>query len=133
MVTQDLDIRTRTLSRLHRIAHSSRVEDPEKGVTESVEKLAAKLLDRVWESSVGGDAAFRASTFVTITGYGAVQFEWESENVAIEVVVEPEGGYTVYVHREGEQPEEWNPTEVADALEAIERGWSGTRRAASGV
>lgn len=131
MVTQDLDTRLRTLSRLQRIAGESR--EGSAGVTEEVEARATAVLERVWGSSVAEDRVFRESTFVTITGDGAVQFEWESSTVAIEVVVEPEGGFTVYVHREGDESEEWNPADVADAIEAIERGWSGTRRAARGV
>ena len=131
MVTQDLDTRLRTLNRLHRIAGESREESA--GVTEEVEARATATLERVWGCSAAEDRAFRESTFVTVTGDGAVQFEWESGAVAIEVVVEPEGGFTVYVHREGAEPEEWSPAEVADAIEAIERGWSGTRRAARGV
>ncbi len=131
MVTQDVDTHLRTLSRLRRIASESRKQDS--GVTAEVEARAEAVLDRVWESSAASDGAFRESTFVTITGDGAVQFEWESGAVAIEVVVEPEGGFTVYVHRGDDQPEEWNPVELADAIEAIERGWSGTRRAARGV
>jgi len=131
VVTQDLDTHLRTLARLRRIVEES--QHGEAQVTEDVQERAEVMLEQVWSASVAEDRAFRNSTFVTLTGDGAVQFEWESENVAIEVVVEPEGGYTVYVHREGEQPEEWEPTEVADALEAIERGWSGTRRAARGV
>ncbi len=131
MVTQDLDTRLRTLSRLQRIAGESR--EGSAGVTEEVEARATVVLERVWGSSAAEDRVFRESTFVTITGDGAVQFEWESSTVAIEAVVEPEGGFTVYVHRKGDEPEEWNPAEVADAIEAIERGWSGTRRAARGV
>lgn len=131
MVTQDLDTRLRTLNRLHRIAGESR--EGGAGVTEEVEARATATLERVWGCSAAEDSAFRESTFVTVTGDGAVQFEWESGAVAIEVVVEPEGGFTVYVHREGDEPEEWSAAEVADAIEAIERGWSGTRRAARGV
>lgn len=131
MVTQDLDTHLRTLSRLHRIASESRKQAS--GVTAEVEARAEAVLDRVWESSAAEDGAFRDSTFVTITGDGAVQFEWESGAVAIEVVVEPEGGFTVCVHRGDDDPEEWNPAELADAIDAIERGWSGTRRAARGV
>lgn len=131
MVTQDLDTRLRTLQRLQRIAGESREEST--GVTEEVEARAAATLEHVWGSSAAEDPVFRESTFVTITGDGAVQFEWESAAVAIEVMVEPEGGFIVYVHREGDEPEEWNPAELADAIEAIERGWSGTRRAARGV
>ncbi|MXY35502.1 MAG: hypothetical protein F4Y54_01805 [Dehalococcoidia bacterium] len=131
MVTQDLNTRLRTLNRLHRIAGESR--EGSSGVTEEVEARAAATLEHVWDCSAAEDRTFRESTFVTITGDGAVQFEWESEVVAIEVVVEPEGGFTVYVHPEGDEPEERNTAEVADAIEAIERGWSGTRRAARGV
>ena len=131
MVTQDLDTRLRTLNRLHRIAGESR--EGSAGVTEGVEARATAVLERVWGCSAAEDGAFRESTFVTVTGDGAVQFEWESGAVAIEMLVEPEGGFTVYVHREGEEPEECSPAEMADAIEAIERGWSGTRRAARGV
>ena len=131
MVTQDLDTRLRTLQRLHRIAGESR--EGGAGVTEAAEARAVATLEQVWDSAAAEDSTFRESTFVTITGDGAVQFEWESEAVAIEAVVEPEGGFTVYVHEEGQEPEEWNPAELADAIEAIERGWSGTRRAARGA
>ena len=131
MVTQDVDARLRTLSRLHRIAGESRHAGS--GVTEAVEDRAEAILERVWGCSAAEDQSFRDSTFVTITGDGAVQFEWESDAVAVEVVVEPEGGFTVFVHPEGSESEEWNPAEVSDAIEAIERGWSGKRRAARGV
>ena len=131
MVTQDLDTHVRTLARLRRIVEESR--RGEVRVSDDVGERAEAMLEQVWRTSLAEDSAFRDSTFVTRTGDGAVQFEWESEDVAIEAVVEPEGGFTVYVHREGDEPEEWSPAGIADALEAIARGWSGTRRAASGV
>lgn len=131
MVTQDVDTHGRTLGRLHRIAAESRRGDV--GVTHEVEDRAEAVLERLWKASVAEDKAFRDSTFVTITGDGAVQFEWESGAVAIEAIVEPESGFTVYIHREGEGAEEYRLAELADAIEAIERGWSGTRRAARGV
>ena len=131
MVTQDLDTQLRTRTRLRRIAGDSRQGDA--GVPEEVEGRAEAVLERVWDSSAAGDEAFRESTFVTVTGDGAVQFEWESEAVAVEAIVEPEGGFTVYIHREGGGTEECSPAEVADAVEAIERGWGGARKAAGGV
>jgi hypothetical protein len=131
VVTQDLDTQVRTLGRLHRIAAESRHGGT--GVTEEVEERAEAVLGQVLSASVAEDSVFRNSTFVTITGDGAVQFEWESGVVAIEAIVEPEGGFTVYVHREGEEAEEWRPLTPPDVVEAIERGWSGTRRAASGA
>ena len=117
MVTQDLDTHLRTLSRLHRIASESRKQDS--GVTAEVEARAEAVLDRVWESSAAEDSAFRDSTFVTITGDGAVQFEWESGAVAIEVVVEPEGGFTVYVHR-GDGSEECDSVEMPGRRRGVE-------------
>jgi len=131
MVTQDVDIRLRTLSRLHRIAGESRQDGS--GVAEEVEGRAEVVLDAVWSSAVAADPTFRDSTFVTITGYGAVQFEWESDDIAIEALVEPAGGFTVYVHGADEETEECNPAEVAEVVGAIERGWGGARRAAGGV
>ena len=114
MVTQDLDTRLRTVNRLRRIAGESRTGSA--GVAETVEARAAAMLERVWSSFVAEDKAFRDSTFVTITGDGAVQFEWESEDVAIEVVVQPEGGFTVYVHREGKESEEWSSVGVSEEV-----------------
>lgn len=131
MVTQDVDARLRTLSRLHRIAGESRQRGA--GVTEEVEARAEAVLERVWDSRVAEDSTFRESTFVTITGDGAVQFEWESDVIAIEVVVEPVGGFTVYIHGDGNETEEYSPAEVAEAVGVIERGWGGAKRAASGV
>ena len=131
MVTQNLDTHLITLTRLRRIAGESRNGDCP--VAEDIERRAEAVLERAWNSRAAEDHAFRDSTFVTITGDGAVQFEWESDSVAIEAIVEPEGGFTVYVHREGEETEECSPLEVAEAVEAIERGWGGARRVASGV
>lgn len=131
MVTQDVDARLRTLSRLHRIAGESRQRGA--GVTEEVEGRAEAVLERVWDSRVAEDSSFRESTFVTITGDGAVQFEWESHVTAIEAVVEPGGGFTVYVHGHDKRTEERSPADVAEAVEAIERGWDGTRRTSGGV
>ena len=54
---------------------------------------------------------------------GVVQFEWEAGAVAVEAIVEPEGGFTIYIHREHEETEECSPAEVGAAVEAIERGW----------
>ncbi len=131
MVTQDLNTHLRTLARLRRIVDESRNGDCP--VAEDVERRAEAVLERAWNSRAAEDHAFRDSTFVTITGDGAVQFEWESEAVAIEAIVEPEGGFTVYVHRDGKETEECSPAEVAETVDAIERGWGGARRAASGV
>ena len=65
------------------------------------------------------DRAFPDSTFVTITGDGAVQFEWESSTVAVEAIVEPAGGFTVYIHREHEETEEFSPAEVGEFVEEV--------------
>ncbi len=131
MVTQDVDARLRTLSRLHRIAGESRGGGA--GVTAEVEGRAEAFLERVWGSEAAEASSFRESTFVTITGDGAVQFEWESGAVAIEAVVEPGGGFTVYIHGGDEKTEECSPADVAEAVGAIERGWGGATKAASGV
>ena len=131
MVTQDLDTHLRTLSRLRRIASESRRGDT--GVTDEIEARAEAVLERVWSSSAAEDRAFRDSTFVTVTGDGAVQFEWESGEVAVEAIVEPDGGFTVYIHRENNETEECSPAELTDAVEVIERGWGGATRAAGGV
>ena len=131
MVTQDLDTHLRTLSRLRRIASESRRGDT--GVTDEIEARAEAVLERVWSSSAAEASAFRDSTFVTIAGDGAVQFEWESGEVAVEAIVEPDGGFTVYIHRENNETEECSPAELTDAVEVIERGWGGARRAAGGV
>ena len=100
----------RTLSRLRRIASESRRGDT--GVTDEIEARAEAVLERVWSSSAAEDSAFRDSTFVTIAGDGAVQFEWESGEVAVEAIVEPKGGFTVYIHRENNETEECSPAEL---------------------
>ena len=51
---------------------------------------------------------------------GAVQFEWEAGAVAVEAIVEPEGGFTVYIHRGSEDTEECSPVEVGAAVEAVQ-------------
>lgn len=123
-----------TRIRLRRIARESRGSEPRGGVTQEVERRAETLLERVWESSAASDGVFRDSTFVTITGYGAVQFEWEKDGVAIEALVEPELDFSVYVYPEDGEPEECtNLLEMVDVVDLIERRWSGDRRASSGV
>ena len=117
MVTQDLDTHLRTLSRLRRIASESRRGDT--GVTDEVEARAEAVLERVWSSSAAEDSAFRDSTFVTVTGDGALQFEWESSTVAVEAIVEPEGGFTVYIHQENNETEECSPAEVGEFVEEV--------------
>ena len=117
MVTQGLDTHLRTLTRLHRIASESRQGGA--AVTKEVEERAEVVLKRVWSSSVAEDRAFRDSTFVTITGDGAVQFEWESSTVAVEAIVEPAGGFTVYIHRGSEETEECSPAEVGEFVEEV--------------
>ena len=119
--THDPDLKARTLDRLRWIA---RGDDTECAVDAKVERRAEALLERVWASHVSSDESFRDSTFVTITGDGAVQFEWESGTVAIEAIVEPEGGFTIYVHPEGGEPIEHAPVELADAVAVIAHGWS---------
>ena len=123
--THDPDLKARTLDRLRRIALG---DGAECAVDAKVERRAEALLDRVWVSDVGSDESFRDSTFVTITGDGAVQFEWESGTVAIEAIIEPAGGFTIYVHPEGGESVEHAPVELADAVAVIAHGWS-----ASGV
>ena len=123
--THDPEVKARTLDRLWRIA---RGDGAGCAVDAKVERRAEALLERVWVSDVGSDESFCDSTFVTITGDGAVQFEWESGTVAIEAIVEPEGGFTIYVHPENGEPVEHAPVELADAVAVIAHGWS-----ASGV
>ena len=67
--THDPDLKARTLDRLRRIAR-----DGGSGcaVDAKVERRAEALLERVWASHVSSDESFRDSTFVTITGDGAV-------------------------------------------------------------
>ena len=119
--THGPDLKARTLDRLRRIAR-----DGGSGcaVDAKVERRAEALLDQVWASGAGDDASFRDSTFVTITGDGAVQFEWESGTVAIEAIVEPEGGFTIYIHPENGEPIEHAPVEIADAVTVIANGWT---------
>ena len=117
MVTKDVDMHLRTLSRLHRIASESRKGDS--GVTAEVETRAEAVLESVWSSSAAEDSAFRDSTFVTIAGDGAVQFEWQAGAVAVEAIVEPEGGFTVYIHRENEETVECSPAELAAFVEEV--------------
>lgn len=119
--THGPELKARTLDRLRRITHDGGAGC---AVDAKVERRAEALLERVWASDAGSDASFRDSTFVTITGDGAVQFEWESGTVAIEAIVEPGGGFTIYVHPEGGEPIEHAPVEPADAVAVIARGWS---------
>ena len=119
--THDPDLKARTLDRLWRIARDGGAGC---AVDATVERRAEALLDQVWASDAGDDEAFRDSTFVTITGDGAVQFEWESRGVAIEAIIEPKGGFTIYVHPENEEPVEHAPGEIRDAVAVIARGWS---------
>ena len=122
-----------TRIRLRRIARESRERGEDTPVDEAVERRAETLLERVWGSSLASDEAFTGSTFVTITGDGAVQFEWESEAMLIEATVEPRGGFTIYVHRERGGTVEHYPELIEEAVKVIERGWGGARRAAGGV
>ena len=122
-----------TRIRLRRIARESRDRGEGSGVAEAVERRAEALLERIWVSSAGRDNLFQNSTFVTITGDGAVQFEWESDTVLIEAIVEPEGGFAIYVHQGDEEAEEYHPEPMAEAVVAIERGWGGARRAAGEI
>lgn len=119
--THDPELKARTLDRLRRIAR-----DGGSGcaVDAKVERRAEALLEWVWASDAGADESFCESTFVTITGDRAVQFEWESETVAIEVIVEPEGGFTIYVHPKSGEPVEHTPIDIADAVAVIAHGWS---------
>ena len=119
--THDPEVKARTLDRLWRIAR-----DGGSGcvVDAKVERRAEALLERVWASAASDDEVFRDSTFVTITGDGAVQFEWECGTVAIEALVEPEGGFTIYVHPEDGEPVEHAPAELTDAVAVIAHGWS---------
>lgn len=119
---QHEDVHMYTRIRLRRIAQESREHTSEYGVEVEVERRAELLLERVWVSDAGTDAAFRDSTFVTITGDGAVQFEWESEMVAIEVIVRPEN-FTIYIYKDGEEAEEHYPTTIAETVTIIARGW----------
>lgn len=113
-----------TRIRLRRIAQESREHTSESGVEVEVERRAELLLERVWVSHVGSDESFRDSTFVTITEDGAVQFEWESDAVIIEAIIEPEGGFTIYIHPENGDPIEHAPVEIADAVTVIANGWT---------
>lgn len=115
------EVKARTLDRLRRIARDGGAGC---AVDTKVERRAEALLERVWASDAGDDEAFRDSTFVTITGDGAVQFEWESRGVAIEAIVEPKGGFTIYVHPEGREPIEHVPVALTDAVAVIAHGWS---------
>lgn len=123
-----------TRIRLRRIARESREREPEGGVAQEVERRAETLLERTWESSAASDKVFRDSTFVTITGYGAVQFEWENDGVAIEALVEPELDFSVCVYPEDGEPEEFTGLpEMVDVVDLIERRWMGDGRSSSGV
>lgn len=115
------EVKARTLDRLRRIARDGGAGC---AVDARVERRAEALLEQVWASDAGDDEVFRDSTFVTITGDGAVQFEWESDAVAVEVIVEPEGGFTIYVHPEGRDPYEHAPVALRDAVAVIAHGWT---------
>ena len=119
---QHEDVHMYTRIRLRRIAQESREHTSESGVEVEVERRAELLLERVWVSDAGTDATFRDSTFVTITGDGAVQFEWESEMVAIEVIVRTEN-FTIYIYRDGEEAEEHYPTSIAETVTIVAQGW----------
>ena len=121
-VLEHKNVHLDTRIRLRRIAQESREHTAESGVEVEVERRAELLLERVWVSDTGTDATFCDSTFVTITGDGAVQFEWESEMVAIEVIVRPEN-FTIYIYRDGEEAEEHYPTSIAETVTIIAQGW----------
>ena len=90
--TKITSVNLSTRVRLRRIARESRHTGEDTSVEEAIERRAETLLERVWETPVARDEAFADSTFVTITGDGAVQFEWESELRLIEATVEAARG-----------------------------------------
>ena len=76
--------------RLERIIRESRLPDSELApVTPDCEKRALELFGKVPDPS-----------FVTATGDGAIQFEWERGELEAEVVMEPDYGFSIYVFRQ---------------------------------